>query len=298
MTGKVCLVTGTTSGIGKATAEALARRGATVVGVGRNPEKCEATTRWIRQRTGRDDVDFLHADLSSQAEIRALVRRFHDRYGRLDVLVNNAGAGFMRRQQSVDGIEMTFALNYLGYFLLTNLMLATLRHSAPARIINVSSDSHRYVTLDFNDLQERNRYYGIRAYPRSKLAILLFTHELARRLEGTGVTANALHPGFVATGAFAFRGPVGWTLRQLSRRLAVSPEQGARTSIYLATAPEVEGITGGYFEKERLSWPSRASLDEAAARRLWGVSEEMTGLGSMTEPDAVDPMASAPRWTT
>jgi NAD(P)-dependent dehydrogenase (short-subunit alcohol dehydrogenase family) len=280
ISGKVCLVTGATAGIGAVTARELARRGATVVLVGRNREKTEATTRRIRDETGNPAVEFLLADLSAQAEVRRLAEQFRQRHPRLDVLINNAGAFFSQRRESPDGIELTLALNHLAYFLLTNLLVDALRASAPAQIVNVASNAHQGAQIDFDDLQGRRRYSGIRAYAQSKLANVLFTYELARRLEGTRVTANALHPGFVATSFFEGNGWFGWVTRRLAGVLALSPEQGARTSIYLATAPEVEGVSGRYFVKEKEAASSRASHDEAAARRLWQVSEELTGLSA------------------
>lgn len=281
MAGKTCLVTGATAGIGKVTAAALARRGATVVLIGRNPEKCERTARQIGEDTGRANVEFLVGDLSSQADVRRLARQFQERHRRLDVLVNNAGAFFPERRESLDGIEMTWALNHLAYFLLTSLLLETVRASAPARIINVSSDAHKNVTIDFDDLQGKQRYGGFRAYSQSKLANLLFTYELAGRLEGTGVTVNALHPGFVATSIFDGPGLFAWFVRRVASAIALRPEAGARTTIYLATSPEVSQVTGQYFVKERAVPSSRASRDQEAARRLWQVSEELTGLGGM-----------------
>ena len=204
MAGKVCLVTGATGGIGAVTALELARRGATVCIVGRSRTKCEATVEQMRQSSGNPAVEFLQADLSSQAEIRGLAEGFRGLHARLDVLVNNAGGMFLARQESVDGIEMTFALNHLAYFLLTNLLLDRLKSSAPARVVCVSSDAHRMPRrFNFADPEGRKRYGGMRAYSQSKLANVLFSVELARRLNGTGVTANALHPGFVATDFFS-----------------------------------------------------------------------------------------------
>jgi retinol dehydrogenase-12 len=280
MQGKVCLVTGATSGIGAVTAGALAQRGATVVLVGRSRERCEAAAATIRREAGSSAVSYLLADLSSQAEIRRLAQEVRDRHPRLDVLVNNAGGMFVRRQEGADGIEMTFALNHLGYFLLTNLLLDVLQAGAPARVVSVASDAHRWATggIDFDDFQGRRRYSGFGAYAQSKLANLLFTLELARRLGGTGVTANALHPGFVASNFFAGNGWLGLLMRAGAKVSATSPEAGAKTSIYLATSPEVEGVTGAYFVKERAVRPARAAQDEAAARRLWELSEELTGL--------------------
>jgi NAD(P)-dependent dehydrogenase (short-subunit alcohol dehydrogenase family) len=276
--GKVCMVTGATSGIGLVTAQALARQGATVIVVGRNRERGVATVKRIQQETGNAAVDWMVADLSVQAQVRQLVREFRERFARLDVLVNNAGALFARRSLSLDGIEMTFALNHLAYFLLTNLLLDTLKASAPARIVNVASAAHRGAQINFADVQGQRRYSGWRAYAQSKLANLLFTYELARRLEGTGVTVNALHPGFVATNfGRSNRGLVSLSIR-VSQLAAISPEQGAQTIIYLATAPEVEGISGKYFVKQRVVPSSEASYDRDAAQRLWQVSATMTGL--------------------
>jgi NAD(P)-dependent dehydrogenase (short-subunit alcohol dehydrogenase family) len=278
MQGKVCLVTGATSGIGLVTAQALAQQGATVVVVGRQAERGVATVRRMVQETGNPRVELLLADLSVQAQVRQLAAEVQQRFTRLDVLVNNAGALFMQRNQSLDGIEMTFALNHLGYFLLTSLLLDTLKASAPARVVNVSSNAHRSGAMDFADPQGQRRYSGWRAYCQSKLANLLFTYELARRLEGTGVTVNAVHPGFVATGfGRNNRGVFGLGIR-IAQLTALSPQQGAETLIYLATSPEVEGVTGKYFVKQRPVASSRASYDQAAAQRLWQLSTELTGL--------------------
>jgi retinol dehydrogenase-12 len=276
--GQVCMVTGAASGIGAVTARALAHRGAAVVLVDRDAEKGSATANRTERQTGNPAVEFIRADLSAQEEIRWLVRQFESHYRRLDVLVNNAGAIFARRQESVDGIEMTFALNYLGYFLLTNLLLDTLKASAPARIVNVSSRSHARAQIDFDDLQNRSGYHGLQAYAHSKLAIVLFTYELARRLEGTGVTANALHPGLVATDFGMHHGGVLGLVMRLFRAAFISPEQGAQTSIYLATSPEVEGVTGKYFVKCKDVSSSPASYNADTARRLWQVSVAYTNL--------------------
>ena len=278
LAGKVCMVTGATSGIGKVTARELAQRGAVVVVVGRNEARSEAAVSQIRQQTANPSVDYLLADLSSQQEIRRLAGEFESRYSRLDVLVNNAGAIMLSRRESADGIEMTFALNHLAYFLLTNLLLDRLKSSAPARIINVSSNSHERAKLDFDDLQNRRRYRGWRAYAWSKLENILFSYELARRLEGTGVTVNALHPGLVGTNFLANNGVLGRFLKMLVAIKGMSPEQGARTSIYLATSPEVETLTGRYFFQELEVPSSVASYDEDDARRLWQLSAELTGL--------------------
>ncbi len=278
--GKIILVTGATAGIGEITARELARMGARMVLVGRNPQKCEASVASIRQETGNPDVHALVADLSSMAEVRRLADEFHHQYDRLDVLVNNAGAMFSTRIETVDGFERTFALNHLAYFLLTNLLLDRLKASAPSRIVNVASEAHRVASrgLNFDDLQAQNRYRAFRAYGASKLANILFTRELARRLEGTGVTANCLHPGFVDTSFTAGNGALGWVFRRMASLFAITPEKGAQTSIYLASSPDVAGVTGAYFDKCRQKTPLPAAQDDQAARRLWEVSEQLTGL--------------------
>ena len=280
MQNKICLITGATSGIGQAAASALAKTGVTVIVVGRSEERCQNTVAHIQRETGNFHVDYLLADLSIQAQVRQLAADFKARYKRLDVLVNDAGAIFLRRQVSADGIEMNFALNHLAYFLLTNLLLDTLKASAPARVVNVASNSHRNSHLDFDNLQLNRGYNPMRAYGRSKLANLYFTYELARRLDSTGVTVNAMHPGFVHTNMAANN---GWLVRlflPLIHRNSLTPEQGARTAVYLASSPDVETVTGKYFVREREVASDPVSYDEAAARRLWEVSEEMTGLSS------------------
>jgi NAD(P)-dependent dehydrogenase (short-subunit alcohol dehydrogenase family) len=278
MSGKTCLVTGATSGIGLVTARALASAGANVYLVGRNAAKSEETTNRIRQEANNPSVDFFVADLSSQEEIRRLASDVRDRIPKLDVLLNNAGAMFSRRQETVDGIERTWALNHLAYFLLTNLLIDPLKAAGRARVVNVASDAHRVVPgINFADPEFKDRYRAFRAYGQSKLANILFSNELARRLEGTGVTSNSLHPGFVATSFMDGNGTIGWAFRVGARLIAISPEKGARTSILLATSPELEGISGKYFEKGKVARPRAAALDLDAAQRLWRLSEEMTG---------------------
>jgi retinol dehydrogenase 12 len=279
MRGKICVVTGATSGLGLVTAQSLARQGATLIVVGRNAERGAATVSRIRQETGNTAVELMLADLSAQAQVRQLASAIQSRFSRLDVLVNNAGALFARRELSHDGIEMTFALNHLAYFLLTNLLLDLLKASLLARIVNVSSEAHRGARLNFADLQGEHNYRGYRAYARSKLANILFTHELARRLERTGVVANALHPGFVATNfGHNNRSFTAGLFRILQLVAAISPEEGAQTIIHLATAPEVQHITGEYFVKQKAVRSSQASYDHAAAEGLWQVSTELTRL--------------------
>lgn len=279
MDGKIVLITGATNGIGKVAALELAKMGAQVVVVGRSREKTQAVVNEIRAANGK--VDYLLADLSSMDEVRRLATEFKSKYNRLDVLINNAGAWFSSHQETVDGYEMTFALNHLAYFVLTNLLLDMLKDSAPSRIINVSSDAHRGPALNFDDLHNKKSYStgGFGAYSQSKLANILFTYELARRLQGTNVTVNALHPGFVATGFGHNNGTLMNFMMSIMHRIAaISPEKGAETIVYLASSPEVEGISGKYFEKNKAVRSSDQSYDEAAARRLWEVSEQMTEL--------------------
>jgi NAD(P)-dependent dehydrogenase (short-subunit alcohol dehydrogenase family) len=279
MHGKICVVTGATSGIGLVTAQSLARQGATLIVVGRNSERGAATVSRIRQETGNAAVELMIADLSAQAEVRGLASDIQRRFPRLDVLVNNAGALFARKELSHDGLEMTFALNHLAYFLLTNLLLDPLKASPLGRIVNVSSEAHRGAQLDFADLQGEHNYRGYRAYARSKLANILFTYELARRLEGTGVVTNALHPGFVATNfGHNNRSFTAGLFRILQLVAAISPEEGGQTIIYLASSPEAQGVTGAYFVKQKAVRSSQVSYDRAAAERLWQVSTELTRL--------------------
>ena len=278
MNGKICLVTGATNGIGKATAQALAEMGATVVIVGRNAPKTAQLVEKIRAASGNKNVDSLLADLSSRQEVRRLADEFRGKYSHLHVLLNNAGAVFMRRQLSVDGIEMTFALNHLASFLLTNLLLDTIKASAPARIVNVSSDAHASGKIEFDNLQGE-RDYSPRAYDNSKLANILFTMELARRLEGTGVSVNALHPGFVSTGFAKNNGKIIAALVSIFAPLvARSPTKGAETSIYLASSPSVEGITGKYFYDSHVIPAASQATDMVVARKLWEGSAEMVYL--------------------
>ena len=279
MKNKICLVTGATAGIGDVTALKLAGMGATVIGVGRNPVKCEASANRIRAETGNPNVEYLLADMSSQAQIHTLAETFRQKYDRLDVLVNNAGAFHFTRQVSEDGIEMTFALNHLGYFLLTDLLLDLLKASAPARIVSVSSSAPYSGNIDFDDLEMKKNSRGWQAYANSKLANILFTYELSRRLAGTDVTATVLHPGWVATD-FAYnnlRGILGLFrpfYRLFQRLTAITPEQGADTIIYLASSPEVEGVTGKFFIERREKRSLAVSYDEGVARRLWEISEK------------------------
>ena len=283
MTGKVCLVTGANQGIGKETAVALAWMGATVVMTSRDRAKGEAALADVRSRSGRQDAELMLADFGSFASIRQLAADFKAKHDRLDVLVNNAGAIITVRGQTADGFETTFGVNHLGYFLLTNLLLDTVKASAPSRIVNVASRAHLRSEMDFDDLNSRRgRYSAMRTYARSKLANVLFTYELARRLQGTGVTANCLHPGVVRTGFgknnSGYAKLLFQTFQVVARPFILSPEKGAATSIYLASSPEVEGVTGKYFVDCRETQSSPASYDEGAQRKLWEVSEELCEL--------------------
>ncbi len=285
MKNKLVIVTGATAGIGKVTARELARKGATVIVVGRSREKCETVTNDIRTTTGNPDVSFMVADLASQGEIRRLATEFYARHNHLDVLVNNAGAVNTKRMESPDGIELTFAVNHLNYFLLTHLMLPALNAAPTARIVNVASDAHAAGALNFDDLEyKQRRYNAFSAYAQSKLANIMFTYELARRLTGSPITANALHPGFVSTQFGANNGGIFTFIPLLAKVIGVNEDKGAETSIYLASSPEVEGVSGAYYSEGRLTRSKQISYDTAAQQRLWQISEQMTGI---SEPIAV-----------
>jgi retinol dehydrogenase 12 len=276
MAGKVCLVTGATAGIGEAAALLLAKRGAAIVGVGRNPQKNKNSTEMIKSETGNLNVEYLLADLSSQKDIHKLAKQFKDKYDRLDVLINNAGATFGERLESIDGIEMTFALNHLGYFLLTNLMQDNLEASAPSRVINVSSSLHKLGKLDFDDIPFKSGYARSKAYQRSKLANIAFTYELSRQFSNQQITVNAMNPGLVATNVGQAAGGVAAKIKGLVDKIAgLTPEEGAQTIIYLATSPEVIGVTGRYFVKEKSIPSSKITYDLGFCQRLWDVSERL-----------------------
>lgn len=278
--GKVVLVTGATNGIGLAAARELARMGATTCVVARDHAKGVATAARIREAAGNDRVALFVADLASQAEVRRLAAEVRQRVEGLHVLVNNAGAIYTQRQLSADGIEMTFALNHLGYFLLARELLPLLEASAPSRIVNVSSTAHERARMDWGDLQSEGAYSTWKAYGQSKLANILFTRELARRLPGRRITVNALHPGVVATGFGRNNGGLFRLMMQLGAPFLSTPEKGARTLVFLASATEVEGITGKYFVNCRERQPSAAARDDAAALRLWEISERLVAAGS------------------
>lgn len=281
MAGKSVLITGGTSGIGKATAIGLAELGARVAITGRDQGHLEDAALAIRQATGNPDIDAFGADMSSQVEVRRLAAEVLEAYPRLDVLINNVGGFWATRHVTADGLERTLALNYLAAFLLTDLLRDRLKASAPARVVTVSSGAQSLGTIDFDDLQGERTYSGQTAYNQSKLASVMFTYELARRLRGTGVTATALHPGVVSTG-FGAEDPsrIFKFLVPLYRPFMKTPAQGAVTSIYLASSPEVEGVTGTYFSNRKPSPSNKASHDAAAASRLWRVSAGLVGLAN------------------
>ena len=279
LSGKTVLITGATSGIGLEAAIALARMGARLVMVGRDAAKTARMVQVVRTRSGSASVDSLLCDLSSQRQVRSLAEAFLRTYDRLDVLVNNAGTVYTSRTLTEDGVEATFAVNYLSAFLLTNLLLDCLVKSAPSRIVMVSSAGHYGATMDFEDLGFTRGYAIMRAYGRSKLAEILFVRELARRLEGTGITANALHPGTVGTNIWnrapAFTRPFFAIARRL---FMISPARGAETIVYLASSPEVATTSGVYFEQNRPKPPSRLAQDDALAARLWDESARLVNL--------------------
>jgi retinol dehydrogenase 14 len=278
MVGRTVLVTGGTAGIGRATALGLARMGAHLAICGRDRESTEGAAGEIRA-AGGGQVEVFVADLSSQSQVRRLADEVLQRLSRIDVLVNNVGGYWNTRHVTVDGLERTFALNHLAPFLLTNLLWERLSNSAPARVVTVASNAHAQGRIDFDDLQGERSYSGARAYSQSKLANVLFTYELARRLPATSVTANALHPGLTRT-SFGAEDPGGVQRRLVPflRPFMKAPAEGAATSIHLASAPELARVTGRYFAKGRPRRSSKASYDQAAGARLWRVSAELVGL--------------------
>ena len=276
--GKVCVVTGATSGIGLATAQKLAEAGARLVLVGRDQARGEAAIARLKAVSLKGEATLHLADLSHLSGMRQLAAALAA-LPRIDVLINNAGGIFGRRYETADGLELTFAINHMAYYVLTRLLIERLAASAPARVINVSSRAHMGARLDFDDLQMARGYVGWRAYGRSKLCNILFTRELARRLARTGITANCLHPGFVASGFGDNNDGIFRTGIALAKRLfAISPERGAETSAYLASSPEVAGVSGRYFAKCRAVEPSAAAQDDEAARRLWNESARLAEL--------------------
>ena len=284
MVGNTVVITGGNAGVGKETAAGLARAGANVVITARDRARGVAALTEVRERSGNDSVELMSLDLASLASIRSFADELLARRDRLDVLVNNAGLVSRNRTETQDGFETTFGVNHLGHFLLTSLLLDRLRASAPSRVVIVASHAHKQARrgLDFDDLQSERKYAPMAAYAKSKLANIYFARELARRLEGTGVTANSLHPGFVASrfGRDGDGGRLGDIVMALARPIAISPEKGARTSIWLASAPSLAGATGEYFYKCAPSTPSAVARDDEAARRLWAVSEELLATSS------------------
>lgn len=278
MQNKMILITGGTDGIGKVAAQKLAEMGGHLVIVGRNPRKTQAVVEEIRAVTGNPNLDYLVGDLSIQADVRRVACEYTERYDRLQVLINNAGAVFMRRQISADGLEMTMALNHMAYFTLTYELLDLIKTSAPARIINVSSAAHYGAQLDFNRLTSPKGLFGYGDYGRSKLMNVLFTYELARRLEGSGVTVNCLHPGFVATNFGKNNGGIYRPIMEFTHLFAISPEKGAETIVYLASSPEVEGISGKYFTEKTAVRSSAVSYNQNSWQSLWEASLKLAKL--------------------
>lgn len=282
MEGKICLITGSNSGIGKATAIGLAKMGATIVMACRSKKKGEDALQEIKTKSGNNKIDLMIVDLSSQKSIHNFVKNFKKHYNKLHVLINNAGVHCFKREETIDGFEMNFAVNYLAPFLLTNLLLDVIKASAPARIINISSRYHRYATLEFEDLQSKKSYKfsyktGAIAYCKSKLALTIFTYELARKLEGTGVTVNCLCPGVVRTNLIKEKIPL--PIKILSHLMVhqKTPEEGAETPIYLASSPDVEGITGKFFVDKKIMPEYQSCYNRRTAQRLWEISEKLTG---------------------
>ena len=279
MQGKVVVITGATSGIGQVAAERLAGMGARIVLVARDKGRGEAALARLRERAPGAAHSIHYADLSRLAEMKRVAAEIAAAEPRIDALINNAGALFSSRHITKDGLELTFALNHMAYFVLTHGLSERLRASAPARVVNTASDAHKRANLDLDDLQSANGYSGFKAYGRSKLANILFTRDLARRLAGTGVTANCLHPGFVAT-RFGDQsgGFVSYAIRFWKKMFAISSEEGSETLVYLASAPEVANVSGAYFYKCRPATPTKEAQDDAAAQRLWIESAKLAGL--------------------
>jgi NAD(P)-dependent dehydrogenase (short-subunit alcohol dehydrogenase family) len=278
--GKTCLITGATNGIGRVTAVELARMGAELFLIYRDKARADETVAQIRSSTGNENVHLLHADLGSQRQIRDVAAEFLSIGRPLHVLVNNAGLGNTKRMVTEDGIEMVFAVNHLAYFLLTMLLLDRIKQSAPARIVNVASLAHRFGTINFDDLGGERRYSMRAAYSQSKLANILFTYELARRLDRTGVTVNCLHPGTIASGLWTNNGPLAQFIMSVGKLFLKTPEQGAQTIIYLASSAKVEGVSGKYYANCMEATSNQESHDPEIARRLWEVGERMTRVGA------------------
>jgi retinol dehydrogenase 12 len=278
MRDKVCVITGATDGIGKETAYALALQGARVLIHGRDPDKGVRAVAELTARSGNAAIEFLQADFASLTEVRRLAATIVERAPRIDVLINNAGGMFVRRAESKEGYELTFAVNHLAPFLLTHLLLDALKRAAQARIVTTASAAHRGVVLDLDDLQAPRRYSAMGAYGRSKLANILFTRALATRLGGTSVTATCLHPGFVRTSIARDMAPIPRGIFRLISQFIRSPQKGAQTLAYLASSAQVQGASGGYYFDCALTSPSAAAQDELSAEHLWQVSERLVGI--------------------
>lgn len=274
MKNKIVLITGGNSGIGKATATGIAKTGATVVIACRSKERGMKAVEEIKQASGNGNIELLMLDLASQKSVRNAVTEFKARFNRLDVLINNAGVFLRKREETEDGVEKTFAINYLSHFLLTHLLLDTLKASAPSRIINVAS-KHSGIKINFDDLMTENKYSFLKAVGPTKLALIMFTRELAKQLEGTGVTVNALHPGLAKSNLL---NDMSGFVKFAFNLAMTTPEKCAETSIYLATSTEVEGVNGKYFEKKKEIKPGSNATNEENNHRLWGVSMRMAGL--------------------
>ncbi len=274
---KICMITGANSGIGKATAIELAHLGATLILVCRSQIRAEKSINEIKKKTGNESIDLILADLSSQREIHNLVSEFKSRYNKLHVLINNAGVNLSKRIMTIDGIEATFAVNYLSQYILCNLLFNTLKNSAPARIINVAS-SYQAKAINFEDLNGEKHYKQMKAYMQSKLAVVLFTYEFARRIRESGVSVNCLHPGIIKTNIVRNFRPFVKYFYPLIGLFMKSPKRGAKTSVYLASNPEVDGITGQYFKRRKKAKSVKISYDVALAEQLWDVSVQLTNV--------------------
>ena len=279
MRDKTVVITGATSGIGEVAADRLAQKGARIVFVARDHARGQETLKHLRAIAGHDEHAVHYADLTKISEMKRVAEEIAAEESHVDVLINNAGAMFTQRKISADGLEMTFALNHMSYFGITNVLLDRLKATPGARIVSTASDAHKGARLDFDDLQSAKHFSGFAVYGRSKLMNILFTREVARRIAGTSVTANCLHPGFVAT---RFGDESGGLLSfgvRLAKNIALTPEQGAQTIIYLASSPEVEGKSGGYYYKCKPAVPTKEAQNDADAKRLWEISAEIAGVG-------------------
>jgi NAD(P)-dependent dehydrogenase (short-subunit alcohol dehydrogenase family) len=277
LNGKVCMITGANSGIGKATAIGLAKLGARLILVCRDQNRAEEAITEIKEKTGNNSIDLILADLSSQKEIHNLVKEFKNRYDKLHVLINNAGVNLYKHTLTEDGIETTFAVNYLAHFMLCNLLYNTLKNSAPARIVNVTS-SVQAKSIDFDDLNGHNHYRQLKAYAQSKLAVVLFTYEFARKIKGSGVSVNCIHPGFVKTNMVRKYRPFVKYFYHLVGLFLLTPKRGAKTSIYVASSPEIDGVSGKYFKRRKEAKSVKISYDMNVAKQLWDASVKLANI--------------------